>query len=139
METDELPHQTAEREFWEETNVKVKAVSAYPIADSKDLDVEFLPLPFRSNLHFISRENFLRRTEPQRDGQEAYQDDRGCEMHMDYGFLVEAVEGVEFSENVEEVDGIAWFTREEVKESEEIRETVKMELERAFDLYAKNK
>src|SRR5688572_115523 len=57
LEPGEMPHQAAEREFWEETSVKVKAAPMGFFPKTGDAQTEFLPVPLSSNLHWVSREN----------------------------------------------------------------------------------
>lgn len=122
IEEGELPHEAAEREFWEETGIKVKAVGY--ISD------DFMPVPFKSGLHWVSKENYQRRQSGDKP-LDIWKS--GCEQHYDQGFLVEAVEGMGYKKNVEETDGIAWF---EVAEIENIDtfEDVKKFVKKAFSV-----
>jgi hypothetical protein len=56
---------------------------------------------------------------------------RGCEQHLDMRFLMEPIDGVEFQQNVEETDGIAWFRPDEIDQLETAA-TVKAEIQQAF-------
>src|SRR5258708_915119 len=60
IEPNELPHLAAEREYFEETGVKVRAkfIQDLPQTDAG----EFVPTPILCNLHWVSRENFENRT-----------------------------------------------------------------------------
>jgi 8-oxo-dGTP pyrophosphatase MutT (NUDIX family) len=114
LESNELPHQAAEREFWEETGVKVAAVSSQPaIPDER---TEFLPQPVLLNLHWVSEENYQAR-HGQREQSAATKKNwgKGCEQHANFMYLVQPVNGVAFKQNLEETDGIAWFTLEELQ------------------------
>jgi 8-oxo-dGTP pyrophosphatase MutT (NUDIX family) len=139
IEEHELAHQAAEREFWEETGVTVRAVPYNQLPNTKDN--EFTPSPFATNLHWISKDNYDARLEAEKDT--AREDDdyglqkgweRGCEQHYNFLYLVEPVDGVDFKQNVEETDGIAWFTKEELPELE-TRDNIRAEIGRAFELY----
>ena len=113
IETDELPHQAAEREFWEETGIKVQALS-YGLAGASS-DTEALPSPIATNLHWVCRDNYetrVNKAPPTEYAEKHWK--KGCEQHLNFLYLVEPVDGVAFTENVEETDGIAWFTAEEV-------------------------
>lgn len=128
----ELPHQAAEREFWEETGIKVrvKPNGFMPNSDK----VEFLPLPLSCNLHWISKENYYHRTQGKKKSKQTQKKwSRGCEQHMDMRFLVEPVAGVEFKQNVEETDGIGWFSLDEIVELETSL-NVENELKQAFQI-----
>ncbi len=140
MEENELPHQTAEREFWEETGVKVKAFDVHPLEDPGDS--EYLPNPIATNLHWVSKPNYEARMASEKQGDEEYQREKvwkaGCEQHLGFVFLVRPTDGVEFYENVEETDGIAWFSPEELKELD-LFNNVRCEVELAFSLVEKAK
>jgi 8-oxo-dGTP pyrophosphatase MutT (NUDIX family) len=55
MEEDETPVQTAEREFFEETSMKVKVISDAPFPFAGDDNATPIPLPFQMDLE---REGF---------------------------------------------------------------------------------
>src|SRR5579859_5727867 len=63
VEPDELPHLAAEREFWEETGIKVKVVQPLPMPNKVFGECEFIPSPFLTNLHWVSHKNFVARTQ----------------------------------------------------------------------------
>jgi 8-oxo-dGTP pyrophosphatase MutT (NUDIX family) len=132
-EEEELPHESAEREFWEETGVKVRAVSAAKMLRNVG-KTSYHPVPFAVNLHWISRENYkarLKNTDPtKRVSSEKWS--RGCEQHVVLVYLVEPVDGIEFKQNVEETDGISWFGLEDLKNIETIPE-IKEEAQYALE------
>jgi ADP-ribose pyrophosphatase YjhB (NUDIX family) len=130
IEENELPHQTAEREFWEETGVKVEAFDLKPI--TSDDDSQYLPNPIASNLHWVSQKNFDQRQAGSDKKEGQWQ--RGCEQHIALIYLVRPVNGVEYHQNVEETDGIAWFTQPEVAALDETVANVKTEIDLAFSL-----
>lgn len=127
LESGELPHEAAEREFFEETGIKVQALG---LSD----DLRFLPLPFKSGLHWVCEENYERR---ERDLPPLAQWARGCEQHFDLAYLVEAKNNLDFKKNLEETDGIAWFTLEEI-ENLDTFEDVRRSISMAFS-YAKTR
>lgn len=132
VDDNELPHQAAEREFWEETGVKVKAVDYLYTRQSKLS--EYVPLPIESNLHWISKENYDRRIASKNPGRRSLSKlwPLGCEQHLGSMYLVEPVAGVEFKQNVEETDGIAWYGLDELADLEtndDIRHQVKHAME----------
>jgi 8-oxo-dGTP pyrophosphatase MutT (NUDIX family) len=130
IEKDELAHSAAEREFWEETGIKVKAV-AYGELES-DSKTEFLPNPISTNLHWVSQENFNQRTQGDAVSEKTKQNwSKGCEQHISFMYLVEPVNGVEFAQNVEETDGIAWFSEAEL-EKKGVMGNVLTEIHNAF-------
>lgn len=120
LEEGELPYQAAEREFWEETGIKVQAVG-YKSDD-------FMPVPFKNGLHWVCQENYQRRIEEKKPIKEW---SKGCEQHFDFAYLVKAVEGLSYKKNVEETDGIAWFTFDELADIntfDDIKKATKMAL-----------
>lgn len=123
MDEEELPHQAAEREFWEETGIKVKAVSAGKVL-KPGKNTSYHPLPFAINLHWISRENYESRlkskTPSQRVSTAKWQ--RGCEQHMVFVYLVQSTGRLNFKQNVEETDGIGWFGLKDLKKIKTIPE-----------------
>jgi 8-oxo-dGTP diphosphatase len=130
IEENEAPHQAAEREFWEETGVKVRAIDNAPI-NAID-NSQYLPDPFATNLHWISIPNYEARLANTNQKEAVWS--KGCEQHLNFMYLVEPVDGTEFTENVEETDGIAWFSPSELKKLD-LFPNVKQEIALAFKLY----
>jgi 8-oxo-dGTP pyrophosphatase MutT (NUDIX family) len=135
IEDDELPHQAAEREFWEETGLKVKAVSAGEVLQVKGTKSNYYPQPFAINLHWISKENYRARLASDRPEKRHPSKvwSKGCEQHVVFVHLVKATNGLDFKQNTEETDGISWFTLEELGDLETIPE-IKEEAKRALEL-----
>lgn len=135
IEPNELPHQAAEREFWEETGVQVKAVPR-GILFKPRAEVQMVPNPFLSDLHWVSKENYLARVEnnPELAKHRKYSG-RSCEQHLNFAYFVEPTAGVDFFQNQEETDGIAWFSLEDIDELE-TGESIKLEIKEAFRLSA---
>lgn len=129
----ELPHQAAEREFWEETAIKVKAKSVLPLLPGT-ANSDYHPVPFSVNLHWISQELYKKRlassTPEKRVVDKVWQ--LGCEKHLVFTYVVEAVAGLDFKQNVEETDGISWFSKKELVDLETIPE-VRAEANWVFD------
>lgn len=132
VEGDELPHQTAEREFFEETGVKVRARDLDGLAEKLGSQ-EYQPNPILTNLHWVCAENFeQRQADPENFVPQAPWK-KGCEQHLGFMYLVEPVGSTEFTQDETETDGIAWFTQEEVQELE-THDTIKAEVVYAFEL-----
>lgn len=146
----ELPHEAAQREFFEETGVKVRAVDVMCLPgmkknfsvisnDTKSLQnvtsVGFQPNPMTTNLHWVNEESYklrLKSDNPDRRYPTKTWK-RGCEQHLGFFYMLEAVDGVDFYQNEEETDGIAWFGPEEIDELE-TRENIRKELRLGFSL-----
>lgn len=136
IDEDELPHQAAEREFWEETGIKVRALDPYKdTLVGEGEDSEFFPNPISTNVHWVNRESYDLRMQSddltQRVQTEKWK--RGCEQHVGFFYLLEAIDGYEFTQNIEETDGIAWFTLKEVEELE-THTDIRKEIQRGFSI-----
>ncbi len=121
-ESNELPHQTAEREFFEETGITVEAVPLGILKDSKTS--QYLPMPISSNVHWVSRENYESRL-ASKNPEDRYPTalwPKGCEQHFGLLYLMRAIGSTEFTQNQEETDGIAWFSDAELDEIETLED-----------------
>lgn len=132
IDQDELPHQAAEREFWEETGIKVKAFdSNLPKATDGS---EYLPNPILTNLHWVSEDNYSIRTKKGKPTTQSKMWKKGCEQHLSFIYLVKpASDNLDFKENVEETDGIGWFSLTELDDLG-LYGNVAMEIKTAFKL-----
>jgi 8-oxo-dGTP pyrophosphatase MutT (NUDIX family) len=133
LENDEQPHQTAEREVFEETNIHVEAVSAVPLTQSDHS--QYLPVPLAVNLHWISQENYQARINSP-DPTQPHSTPlwpKGCEQHLGYIYLVKPVGGLGIKHDPNESDGIDWFTPEQL-DSLETKDDLKSEMKLAFRL-----
>lgn len=127
VEGDELPHQAAEREFWEEAGIKVQAVAGAVTTQVS----ECLPNPILSDLHWVCRENYDARLKNPKNYTKAAVWQKGCEQHVCFIYLVQPVDGINFKQNTEETDGIGWFSLEEIKDLDTTAD-IKNELAYAF-------
>lgn len=127
IENKEMPHQAAEREFWEETGITVRVVSGLSHTISDTEQTEYLPTAIYTNIHWISKQNYQDRLAGKKVK------GKGCERHLAWFYLVKPVGSVEYRQNTEETDGIGWFTLDEVQELETYPE-VKQEVKLAFEL-----
>src|SRR5476649_415055 len=84
MEANELPHQAAEREFWEETGIKVRAKDYNKLPNEES--TQYLPCPFASNLHWVSQEMYEHRLNgtPLSEATKKKWAARGCEQHVSF-------------------------------------------------------
>ncbi len=132
VEDNELPHKAAEREFWEEAGIKVRAKAFGHVEKSKD--TEYVPSPFSSNIHWVCQDNYDHRVNGKPLTEYATKHwKKGCEQHFNLLYLVEPLGSVEFTQNTEESDGIGWFTLEEVL-ALDTAEQIKQEATYAFEL-----
>lgn len=110
IKRNELPHVTAERECFEESGVKVQALSAYPTREGTNS--QYVPLPFAINLHWISRNNYntrLKSPHPAKPTRSA-QWPKGCEQHLVFCYLVQPIGSIETKQNLAETEGVKWFS-----------------------------
>lgn len=129
IEPGELPHQAAEREFFEETGVRVKAVDVVGMYDAEVS--EFLPNPISTNLHWISKENYWSRVQNKTSDDDVWK--KGCEQHINFLYLVQPVAGVELRFDQEETLGIDWFNVSEL-EGVELADNIRQEIEYAANI-----
>lgn len=115
VEPNELPHQAAEREFFEETGIKVKAISNGGPGWQSDTN-EMLPLPFLSGLHWINK--------PRSDGS-------FCEQHYGFAFFVQIIDDSNFGRQIEETDDIGWWSEGEI-DALETTDNIKQEARYVF-------
>ncbi len=155
----ELPHEAAQREFFEETGVKVVAVDALSLpgagknfsllkknvvakgdtyeknAFPYDQNFGFQPNPMTTNLHWVNEESYELRlksdTPEKRFPTKTWK--RGCEQHVGFFYMLKPVSGVEFYKNEEETDGIAWFGLDEIEDLE-TRDNIRSEIKLGFAL-----
>lgn len=123
VEPEEPFHLAAEREFFEETGVKVQVYD--PFVDNWEGESEYLPSPILTNLHWVARENYDARMHNP-DTTERVRTQlwpRGCEQHLGYIYLVRPVGSLELQENPAEVDGIGWFDANEMDSLEMLPDT----------------
>ena len=132
IDSNELPHRAAEREFWEETGMKVKAFT--PKLPSTTDGSEYVPNPILTNLHWVSKDNYLIRTQGKKPTTNSKLWKKGCEQHCNFFYLVKpASDNLDFKQNIEETDGIGWFSLKELNKID-ILGSVRQEIETAFGL-----
>lgn len=113
IEDGEMPHKAAERETLEETGLVVQTYGASVPGDYDG--TEFLPTPIYSNVHWISKENYEERLADPEHYQPKAPWQRGCEQHHLFVYVAKPTGKTDPTRQVEEVDDIGWFTKEEVK------------------------
>ncbi len=134
IEPNELPHLAAEREFFEETGVKVRAKYSHNFPHT-EVD-EFVPTPMLCNLHWVSRRNYEQRVQfPQTYVPEKTWS-RGCEQHLNFMYLLEPVAEVNIQLNTSESDDIAWYNQQDIQDLQTL-DNIRIEITTAFE-YAKN-
>lgn len=129
LEENELPHQAAEREFWEETGVKVRARIDVATSKLSAGNTTFVPSPISSNLHWFSYENYCKRR-----GGSVRDQKTPCQQHLALAYLmVPASNSLEYQQNMQETDGIGWFSKKDLEELDTL-ESVRSEVALAFEL-----
>jgi ADP-ribose pyrophosphatase YjhB (NUDIX family) len=111
IEENELPHEAAEREFFEETGLKVHTLHYGPL--QKSTHSQFVPNPFCSNLHEINRPRGT--------------NGKFCQLHLAFEYLMELDLGEDISKinnDDDGVDDIGWFTLEEIQKFAEEKKTI---------------
>jgi 8-oxo-dGTP pyrophosphatase MutT (NUDIX family) len=137
IEAGEQPHQAAEREFFEETNIKVIAISPIPMVNS--LINQYLPVPFVTNIHWISQENYqarLQSGDPEvPHGTPTWP--KGCEQHLGISFLVKPIAEISPRHDPNESDGIDWFELDQLdtlETTDDIRQEIRLAIHLKKDL-----
>ena len=135
----ELPHQTAEREFLEETGVKVKTVEPFIKLPSHQTTGQFksqyFPSPILTNLHWVCEQNYQARVFSKGKPDPKWY--RGCEQHLGFTYLVELVDSQkkpELNFNQKETTQIGWFSQDELDVLEGLNPEIKWEIGLAFRL-----
>ena len=135
----ELPHQAAEREFLEETGVKVRVTDPFIELPSHESTSQFksryFPSPILTNLHWVCEQNYQARvfgkSKPDPDWP------KGCEQHLGFTYLVELVDSEkepQLSFNREETTQISWFSQKELVNLDSLSSEIRWEIELAFRL-----
>lgn len=104
IEVGELPHLATEREFFEETGIKVKVINNSKFTSNES---QFLPNPIATNLHWISQTNYHQRLKTGRPS--------GCEQHLAYVFLVKPIGPLELHHDPRESTDIGWFNSTQIQ------------------------
>ncbi|MEX0895826.1 MAG: NUDIX domain-containing protein [Patescibacteria group bacterium] len=133
IEENELPHQAAEREVLEETDVAVQVIDPFFHLPAENPQ-EFYPSPLTSNLHWVSQENYQARLKDGEEYQRVEQWQRGCEQHFNALYLVLPTSGVEYTRDTVETTDIGWFTKKELQ-TLDVLPTIRQELSYVFDIY----
>lgn len=139
VEKGEFFHQAAEREFFEETGLRVKAISHPNFQinyQETGANSAFHPLPISINLHWISHKNYQYRLADQKIREKNWL--KGCEQHLDFQYLLASEVDLSTLKKNNESEKISWFTCEQIKKmsNQEIFEQVRTELILAFKLSA---
>lgn len=124
VEEDELPHHAAEREFFEETGVKVRAIGEIMPSTG---ETQNLPLPFIYNLHWINRPG---------ESKKNPHSGRVCEQHYIFGFYVKADGPIALNDDDIGIDAVQWFSEDEIDSLDTI-DTIKAEAHYVFKHYPK--
>jgi 8-oxo-dGTP diphosphatase len=112
VEANESPSQTAERECFEETDIRVEAVSVVPLLSSQE--DQYAPVPFAVNVHWVAQADYQRRVSDPEHYRPNLLWPRGCEQHVGELFLVRAIGATQEQLNEAESFDIGWFAPDEL-------------------------
>ncbi len=139
VDANELPHQAAEREFLEETGVKVRVVDPFVKLPSHQSTSQFksqyFPSPILTNLHWVCEQNYRARVLG--EGEPDLSWSKGCEQHLGFTYLVELVsleKKPRLSFNQKETTQIGWFSQKELDSLDGLNSEIRWEIELAFRL-----
>ena len=142
VDAGELPHQAAEREFFEETGVKVKVVEPFVTLPNKQSSSQFqsryLPSPILTNLHWVCKQNYRARVLGR--GKPDPNWPRGCEQHLGFTYLVKLISEVDppvLKFNQKETTQIGWFSLPDLKTLANLNDEIKWEVQLAFRIQTK--
>lgn len=137
LDEHELPHQAAQREFFEETGIKVRAYSPNPLLSSNDN--EYLPDPIATDLHWISKDNYYNRVNSSHPDEPCVSSlwPKGCEQHYTFIYAMKPIGETNPVLNENESLDIRWFSQSEL-ESEEILPSIRNECLLAMHLAAQS-
>ncbi|HAU98687.1 MAG: NUDIX hydrolase [Microgenomates group bacterium GW2011_GWF2_45_18] len=125
VEPNEVPNFAIEREFFEETNLRVRAISALPVLESETS--EFLPVPFYADLHWINKPG----------EHKARSNGEICEQHYVFAYFVRAIdENLDIQHETTEATAIGWFSEQDLL-TLSTRESIKNEARCAIRTYPK--
>jgi len=137
----EVPSEAAEREFYEETGLKVKAVDPFiKLPQSKstpNFSNRYFPNPIVMNLHWVCRQNYRARVLGQGELDPKWP--RGCEQHLGFFYLVELVKTQtnrpsNIKLNRKESTEFGWFKMGELDQLSDLAPSIKWEIKLAFRL-----
>jgi len=134
LDPQELPHQAALRELFEETGLKGKIIQVHQSFVA--IQSENLPLPFSLNLHWISKANYLARLKSARPDlpHQTKLWPKGCEQHLNFNYLVKPTDSLQTTRNIQETDDLGWFDSRGVN-SLETNPDIKTECQLALSLF----
>jgi len=133
LEAGELPHEAAEREVFEETNIHVKAIDPHQLIES-DVN-QYVPNPIYSSIHWVSQENYNARMASS-DSQQLHCTQvwpNGCEQHYCQSYLMQPMGDIIAKHDPNESFGIGWFGLEDLPNLE-TNEDIKAEIRLAFSI-----
>ncbi len=118
IDENERPHEAAEREFLEETGLRVAACSAGATVSAIDQDQHvFHPLPLAINEHWVCQENYQARLKASQHNQPYAPHPqwlRGCERHFNFVYLARLVGPLQIRPQAGESKEIQWFSLSEL-------------------------
>lgn len=127
IDQDELPHQAAVREFFEETGLQVEIVSALPVPVSPSPNLTktdvFHPVPLAVNEHWVCRENFTAR-QAAIAAKVPYVPNplwsKGCERHLNFTYLVKLAGPMNINPAPGESQEVGFFSQQDVADTNKL-------------------
>ncbi len=117
VEENELPHQAAEREFFEESGMHGEVVSFGGLQE-KMRGSEYLPIPFYCNLHEINKPR----------------GDAFCQQHYSWGYFIRVESKKREDTHDDGVLDMGWFTLKEM-EALQTHSDIRSEAEFVFSYF----
>lgn len=139
IEENELPHKTAQREFLEETGVRVRAVDSAQL--NRPESEGFQPHPITSNYHWINEARYTARTQAvsvQID-QPGESGGKKCEKHLNFMYVVELAQpDFSVAHDPLESTGIGWFGIDEVAKLNTV-DAIRFEIRKTYEFYTQQR
>jgi len=110
IDENELPHMAAQREFLEETGLKIQIYSSR--------ETLFHPIPIAINEHWVCEENYNRRLLALKNKQPFIPTEKwrkGCEKHLNFSYLAKLVGPSIIKPGEGESTEVTWFSMKDLE------------------------
>lgn len=131
IDENELPHVAAQREFLEETGLKIQVYSSR--------ETLFHPIPIAINEHWVCEENYDHRLLALKNNQPFVPNEKwqkGCEKHLNFSYLAKLIGPLIIKPGEGESTEVTWFSMKDLegKFKKELAPSVFEEITAAFEL-----